>query len=384
MTAKNLSALLLSIGSLAAGVASASAQTDTESGVTGTVSGHIRLKSPLGAASLVRLPQFPVELLTPSSKARDTVWTDARGRFFIESLASPVWSIVRTWGRLHPGEGASLKVMDGSFRAASDTLRVEPGTMVELLFSRDESTVRRLTAYYWVTRLDAIYRARASPPRPERPIDLYVDVGTHCNGSNILLSGGKKEKITLAREGPKGDVDCQSTAYADFVLHEYGHSVQRRGKKYSPKGDGGFKEGFADALAMVVADTSCFGRDIRGPGSCRRTAGDLPGPYKGRAEDDYIEGLRYATFVWHFMSALRERPGMDAREKALALLFHTIDRLEASDSIREAIGLAFEIGDPDRDPANGVPFCGEKTRAAKAAQIGWSGLLSDGRRVRCA
>ena len=55
-------------------------------------------------------------------------------------------------------------------------------------------------------------------------------------------------------------------------MHEYGHGID------AVKGgivNGGYSEGFGDAMAVLATRQPCVGRDFFGAGTCLRSASDV-------------------------------------------------------------------------------------------------------------
>ena len=124
---------------------------------------------------------------------------------------------------------------------------------------------------YWTNFAQDLARdilAPADLPALPTRININNSCNAFWNGSsiNFFKAGGQ----------------CPNTAYSDVVLHEYGHGVDHR------KGgiiDGGYSEGFGDAMAILGTRQPCLGRDFLGAGTCLRPATDVitwpPAPGEG-------------------------------------------------------------------------------------------------------
>ena len=95
---------------------------------------------------------------------------------------------------------------------------------------------------------------------------------------------------------------CPNTAYSDVVLHEYGHGVDAR---LGGILDGGYSEGFGDALALIGTRQPCLGRDFFGAGTCLRPATDVILWPPGGGEGVHAIGRRYAGFTWALITGLQ-------------------------------------------------------------------------------
>ena len=63
-------------------------------------------------------------------------------------------------------------------------------------------------------------------------------------------------------------------AYHSVVAHEYGHGInEHRGR--GGIANGGYSEGFGDAMSILLLRKSCVGEDFFSAGTCLRDAKDL-------------------------------------------------------------------------------------------------------------
>jgi hypothetical protein len=158
---------------------------------------------------------------------------------------------------------------------------------------------------------------------------------------------------------------CPNTAYSDVVLHEYGHAVDHA------KGDildGGYSEGFGDALALLGTRQSCLGRDFFGAGTCLRPATDLvmwpPAPGDGV----HTIGRRYAGFTWELIEQLRNTFDDDGAFGIAERLVLGAAAASPSD-IPDAVHLMFLVDDDDGNLANGTPHFEALAAAADSRNI---------------
>ena len=158
---------------------------------------------------------------------------------------------------------------------------------------------------------------------------------------------------------------CPNTAYSDVVLHEYGHAVDHA------KGDildGGYSEGFGDAVALIGTRQSCLGRDFFGAGTCLRPATDLimwpPAPGDGV----HTIGRRYAGFTWELIEQLKNTFDDDGAFGIAERLVLGAAAASPSD-IPDAVHLMFLVDDDDGNLANGTPHFEALAAAADSRNI---------------
>lgn len=158
---------------------------------------------------------------------------------------------------------------------------------------------------------------------------------------------------------------CPNMAYSDVVFHEYGHGVDAR------KGnilDGGYSEGFGDALAILGTHQACVGRDFFGAGTCLRLASQLilwpPAPGEGV----HARGRRYAGFVWELSQQLRNTY---SEEEAFRLATELVLAAAAANpaSIPDAVFLSFVADDTDGNLATCSPHFKELAAAADSRNL---------------
>jgi len=230
-----------------------------------------------------------------------------------------------------------------------------PANPIDLNFgAASEFEFAQVTASYWTNvahRLAGnILLATDLPNLPTR-VNINSTCNAYWNGSsiNFFRAGG----------------GCPNTAYSDVVLHEYGHGVDAR------KGgilDGGYSEGFGDAMAILGTRQSCLGRDFFGAGTCLRPATDVilwpPAPGEGV----HAIGRRYAGFTWELIQQLRNTY---SEEEAYRLASELVMAAAAANpaNIPEAVYLSFVVDDTDGNLATCSPHFQELAAAADSRNI---------------
>jgi hypothetical protein len=148
-------------------------------------------------------------------------------------------------------------------------------------------------------------------------------------------------------------------------MHEYGHGIDAR------KGgivDGGYSEGFGDAVAVLGTHQACVGRDFFGAGTCLRPATDLvmwpPAPGTGV----HAVGRRYAGFTWELTQQLRNTY---SEEEAFRLAAELVMASAAANpaNIPDAVFLSFVADDTDGNLATCSPHFKELAAAADSRNI---------------
>jgi hypothetical protein len=158
---------------------------------------------------------------------------------------------------------------------------------------------------------------------------------------------------------------CPNMAYSDVVYHEYGHGVDAR------KGgilDGGYSEGFGDAMAILGTRQSCVGRDFFGAGTCLREASDVvlwpPAPGDGV----HAQGRRFAGFTHELIEQLKNTYSEDGAYAIATQLVMASAKANPAD-IPDAVKLAFIADDDDGDLTNGTPHFTQLAAAADSRNI---------------
>lgn len=226
---------------------------------------------------------------------------------------------------------------------------------VDLNFgASDEFTFAQVSAFQW-TNVAHDLAENILDPTDLPSLTTRVNINSSCNA---FWNGNS---INFFRAGGS----CPNTAYADVVLHEYGHGVDAR------KGgilDGGLSEGFGDAMAILATRQPCLGRDFLGAGTCLRPATDVilwpPAPGEGV----HAIGRRYAGFSWELIEQLKNTYSDDGAFDIAARLILGAALANPSD-IPDAVHLSFLIDDDDGNLANGTPHFKELARAADSRNI---------------
>jgi hypothetical protein len=226
---------------------------------------------------------------------------------------------------------------------------------VDLNFgATDEFTTAQVSAFHWTNMAHELAEGILAPTDLPNLI-TRVNINSSCNA---FWNGNS---INFFRAGG----NCPNTAYADVVLHEFGHGADAR------KGgilDGGYSEGFGDAMALLATRQPCLGRDFFGAGTCLRPATDVilwpPAPGDGV----HAIGRRYAGFTWELIEQLKNTYSDDGAFGIAARLILGAALANPSD-IPDAVHLSFLVDDDDGSLANGTPHFEELANAADSRNI---------------
>lgn len=229
-----------------------------------------------------------------------------------------------------------------------------PNAAINLNFGgASDAEFAQATAFYWGNAAREVAGILASGELAALP--TRVNIANSCNafwnGSsiNFFQAGGA----------------CPNTAYSDVVMHEYGHGVD------AVKGgivDGGYSEGFGDALAVLGTRQSCLGRDFQGAGTCLRPATDVILWPPASGEGVHAIGRRYAGFTWELVQQLKKTYSDDESFRLATRLVMAAAAGNPS-SIPDAVHLSFLADDTDGNLSTCSPHFKELAAAADSRNI---------------
>lgn len=236
-------------------------------------------------------------------------------------------------------------------RAASGT----PSSAVDLIFNTSGvDELAQTTAFYWTNRAFDVASEILDPtdlPNLPTIVNRPGQCNAFWNGSsiNFFVAGG----------------GCPNMAYNSVVLHEYGHGVDAR------KGgilNGGYSEGFGDAMSILGTRMSCVGQDFFGPGTCLRDAADLIMWPFDPGDGVHSQGRRYAGFVWELTQQLKSLYAENTAFEVANDLVMGAAKANPSD-IPDAVLLSFIVDDDDNDLTNGTPHFAQLAAAADSRNL---------------
>jgi len=252
-------------------------------------------------------------------------------------------------------DGANVDLQNQAGADISRTKNGTPANPVDLNFgSANDNERAQVSAFYWTEKAHELAGSILAPTDLPNLI-TRVNIANSCNAFwngnsiNFFQAGGA----------------CPNTAYSDVVFHEYGHGVDSR------KGgilDGGYSEGFGDAMALLGTRQSCLGRDFFGDGTCLRPATDVilwpPAP----GENVHAVGRRYAGFSWELIQQLAKTYGENGAYDIASRLVLAAAAANPT-NIPDAVHLSFLADDIDGNLANGTPHFRELAAAADSRHI---------------
>ena len=311
----------------------------------GSTTGMLWSASPLGATE-----NRPLHGLQVTRSTGGTAITSESGSYAFATGAGPAnlqASLTGPYAVVENQAGPTLQATGSG----------SPGTPIELNYgASDEAGLAQVSAFYWINK--AFDRTRSILGATDLArVPVRVNIASTCNA--FWHTGNKTLNFFRAGGG------CPNTAYADVALHEYGHGVD------DYKGgilDGGYSEGFGDAIGLIETRQPCLGRDFFGAGTCLRPATDLimwpPGPGDGV----HSIGRRYAGFTWELIQQLRNCYSDDEAFDIAARLVLAAAAGNPS-NIPDAVRLSFIADDNDNDLTNGSPHFRELAAAADSRNI---------------
>lgn len=289
----------------------------------------------------------PLAALTIGRSDGASAVTGLDGRF---GFASGVGSVILSATL----RGPAFTTVNQGGSNLSRSVTATPNTAADLNFGASgDLELAQATAFYWANEARRV--AGILSPAELAALPVNVNINSSCNaywdGSsiNFFRAGGS----------------CPNTAYADVVLHEYGHGVD------AAKGgilDGGYSEGFGDALAVLGTRQPCLGRDFLGSGTCLRPATDLVMWPPAAGEEVHAVGRRYAGFTWELVQQLKKTY---ADDEAFALATRLVMAAAAANpsNIPDAVRLSFVADDTDGNLATCSPHFKELAAAADSRNI---------------
>ena len=317
----------------------------------GLVSGTLWTESALGATANQGLQDLEV---VRDGAAAGMSTTAADGRYGFVGGTDPANLTVMLRGPHSVVENQAGPNLEVSKNGGTDNA-------IDLNFgASDEFTLAQVSVFQWT---NAAFDVAGEILDPSGDLVDLTRIPTRVNIADSCNAFYHPSFVTINFFQAGGG--CPNTAYSDVVLHEYGHAVDHA------KGDildGGYSEGFGDALALIGTRQSCLGRDFFGAGTCLRPATDLvmwpPAPGDGV----HTIGRRYAGFTWELIEQLKNTFDDDGAFGIAERLVLGAAAASPSD-IPDAVHLMFLVDDDDGNLANGTPHFEALAAAADSRNI---------------
>ena len=315
--------------------------------------GVVRANLILGETNDPPVPgELPDARVTITSGGSGSQFTDAMGNFNF-----PGGTGSRTIRARLDGRWSNVNDQSGADEEQSITAGAGNGFNFLLNGAPNEFTTAETTAYYWTTVTHDFTSAVMGNNGLEFELPTNVNINSSCNA---FWDGSS---INFYRAGG----GCPNTAHdATVVAHEYGHGVD------SGRGgilNGGYSEGFGDALAHALTDQPCAGIDFFGPGTCLRNATQVrlwPAPECGSSV--HCQGEVYGQFQWRVTNNLKASLGQAAgRQRATELML--LAAIGNPTSIPDAVLETFIADDDNGDLNDGTPNYDDIADAASSRNL---------------
>jgi hypothetical protein len=231
-------------------------------------------------------------------------------------------------------------------------------TPIDLDFNAaGELELAQTSGFYWTNVAFNFHKSILTPlpTTPYKNLPTRVNINQQCNA---FWNGSS---INFYKEG----TNCVNSAYSSVVLHEYGHGVDHwRGGIV----DGGYSEGYGDAVAILVTRSACLGLDFLKDGKCLRDATEVVKWPPANSEVHFV-GKIYAGFTWELIQQLKGS-GL-SEDEAYKIASQVILAAAAGNpsNIPDAVNLSFLADDDDGNLGNSTPHCLQIKAAADSRTI---------------
>ncbi len=309
---------------------------------SGVVSGNIWATSPFQPTENRAFPKLEVTRLSDGLK--QITGADGRYGYTTPAASTEIRAKLRgPWFIINNQSGPGLEAAQSG--PASTPINLNLGASGEDQLAQD-------SAFYWSNFARELAHTVLGPADlPNLPV--LTNINQNCNA----FWNGSSLNFFKAGSG------CPNTAYSDVVMHEYGHGID------AVKGgivNGGYSEGFGDALAVLATRQPCVGRDFFGVGTCLRLASDpILWPSPGEV---HTVGRPYAGFTWELVQQLKQTFSEDESYAIATRLVLGAAAANPSD-VADAVRLSFIVDDNDGNLANGTPHFRALANAADSRKI---------------
>lgn len=318
---------------------------------TGTVTGQVAIGGAPGGAGV------PTELPLANTAVGDgttTAFTGADGTYSIDvaegttlraSLTGPAGTVADQTGLDVAAEGLAGAVTNLALGDAANDLEVAD-----------------VTAFFFTNKVLKFLNDNGINEPALENITINVNINDVCNA---FFTGNT---INFFQAGAIGGTECNNTAEATIVMHEYGHHVD---SVFGGITNGGMSEGWGDLLACFIQQNPDVGPDlfVGDSGPLRTCDNDYQFPPGG---NDAVHNLgqAWSGFAWHaregLIAELGEEEG-DALARALFLPSFPSNATDIPAGVREV----FIRDDDDGDLENETPHWDILLAAAEAHSLGF-------------
>jgi hypothetical protein len=301
----------------------------------GTVTGHIAIGgAPGGKGVATETPLPRIEVSADGVVAT----TGADGTFSIDVTEGTI--ITAALAGLATGvsdQTGLATTADAPAAAVTDLLIGDPA---------DPLAVANNTAYFFTDRILDFLIANGITDEALFNLATNTNIADACNAFYTASS------INFFQAGGVGGFECNNTAEATIVMHEYGHFVD---DVFGGITEGGLSEGWGDLLACFITAEPAVGPDFfAGDDAPLRTCdNDYKFPPGGNDEVHNL-GQAWAGFGWHAREGLIEALGESDGDALARALFLPSLPSNAAD-IPAAVREVFLRDDDDGDITNLTP-----------------------------
>jgi lamin tail-like protein len=294
----------------------------------GTVQGPVAIGGAPGGAGIAEVRPLP-DLLVNADFF--TAYSDGDGVFTIEA---------ESYNQLSSSlKGRAVTVAVIGAMPVTATATPQQGVVLTMAGDGSELALAQVTVYYYMTMAYRFMHANGIP--------IWGQVAATLRGSGC---GADYSPIDRSFGFAAGDAECQSSAEASLIAHEYGQFVD---DAFGGITDFALGEGWGDLVACYLLKQPVIGGDLYRDGSNVRRCDNDYVYNPGGTDAPQLVGQAWSGFAWHLreglIAALGEADG-EALARALVLPSLTANAADIPAALREV----FLRDDDDGDLSNGT------------------------------
>ena len=300
-------------------------------------------------------PLIGVEVDVPGY---DVYVTDANGQFTV-NLSAPIQVTVKL-------DGIRTKLVQGS-NAVIEQVTLQPGQNQTIQLGASNSSQNELahtTTYYWVYEINELARSILGDT-PELAIadevQPSVNIPSSCNAYYI----GNSINFYHAAG------NCNNTASASVIAHEWGHGLDDRYGGISQTN--GLSEGWGDICSIYLLDDPVIGHGFYTNGNGIRNGNNTRQYPTGNGP--HAQGQSWMGFAWKFRNNLR---GPLGTAQAIAISNDVVlgSIAGAANDQANAVIQVFIADDDDGNLTNGTPHYNELAAACNVHNLPYPPILA--------
>lgn len=320
--------------------------------VEGQVSGHVAIGGAPGGAGVATLTPLPRLDVTADGIVATT---GADGSFTIDVTEGTI--VTAALAGL-----ATTGIVDQTGLATTAEAPAAPLTEITIGDPANVLAVANNTAYFFIDSTLAFLNANGVSDPALSELATNTNINDACNAFYTASS------LNFFAAGAIGGFDCNNTAEATIISHEYGHFVD---DVFGGITDGGLSEGWGDLLACLMSKQPEVGPDFfKGDDAPLRTCDNTYQFPVGGNDEAHNLGQAWAGFGWHAREGLIEALGeTEGDAVARALLLPSLPSNAAN--IPAAVREVFLRDDDDGDITNLTPHWDILLAAAELHGLGF-------------